>query len=73
MDVRYTAWAGYDLLGTVVATGTQMPPGMSGKTSGGKKIKAKEIAPSMRGAMSIQNTPRVVHDNYRPFPGPSDT
>ena len=74
MDIRYIAWAGYDLLGAVISTGVQGPgvPSLDAKVQGTKKVVAKEISPSMRGRMQIQNSPRIVQDDRRPFPGPTN-
>lgn len=72
MDIRYIAWAGYDLLGAVIATGTQGPPALGGKKEGTKKMTAREIGPSMRARPAIQNSPRIIHDKDKPFPGPTN-
>ena len=81
MDIRYICWAGNDFLGPGVSVQVG-PPNMEAQAgledgSGGvgyrEQIKAKEIAPSMRGRMAVQSSPRIVHDELRPFPGPSNT
>ena len=72
MDIRYIAWAGYDLLGAIVSTGVQGPPALSGIVEGSKKMVAKEISPSLRGRPEFQTSPRIISDDRRPFPGPTN-
>ena len=72
MDIRYISWYGYDFAGPVAAVGTQGPPSIEGKVKGTKKIVATEISPSIRGRMSVQVAPRIVQDDLRPFPGPTN-
>jgi len=73
MDIRYIAWAGYDLLGAVDSICTPLPPGLEGKElQSTKKVQAKEVKPSLRGRMAIQPSARIIHGPRRPFPGPTN-
>lgn len=73
VDVRYLAWAGYDLLGTSIGAGNiAAPPSMSSDSDGKIKVTIKELLPGLRGRMQLQNSPRVIQDDYRPFPGPTN-
>jgi hypothetical protein len=73
MDIRYIAWAGYDLLGAAVSTGVSDPPGLESKElQSTKKVQAKEVTPSLRGRMAIQPSARIIHGPRRPFPGPTN-
>lgn len=72
MDIRYITWCGYDFLGAVTSTGSQGPPAVKGKSEGTKRMHAHEISPSIRGRMRLQDSPRVVQDDRRPFPGPTN-
>lgn len=52
---------------------TICPPDVHAHEHGqGKKVRAQEWKPSMRGRMDIQPSPRIVHDNNKPFPGPKN-
>ncbi len=81
MNILYLAWAGYDFLGPGVSVQVG-PPSLTsqigledstGDIGYRERVKIKEIAPSMRGRVSIQDSPRIVQDELRPFPGPSNT
>jgi len=69
-DIRFIAWAGYDLLGPVSTVGIVVPPDVEGRQHATTKMVVKEISPSIRGRFSSQVSTRVVHDDLRPFPGP---
>lgn len=58
-DVRFAAWAGYDLSDAQEVANILNPPDMS---------ISKELVPGMKGRMDIQLSPRIVSDSVRPFP-----
>lgn len=73
IDVRYLSWAGYSLLDASTSAGNiATPPSMSSDSDGKRKVSIKELLPGLRGRMQLQNSPRVIQDDYRPFPGPTN-
>lgn len=71
MDIRFVAWAGYDLRGTTAAAiHAGGGPNMAADVEGSQKMTARDVRPSMKGRPNIQDSPRVISDEFRPFPGP---
>jgi hypothetical protein len=58
-DVRFLAWAGYDLSNLQDVANILNPPEI---------VVSEELKPSVKGRMDIQLSPRIVHDSVRPFP-----
>ena len=74
MEIRFLAWAGYDLLGPLDCGIGIMPiPEIEGKQVAKTTMISKELSPSLKGRFNVQPGVRVVHDNFRPFPGPKNT
>jgi len=63
-DVRFLAWAGYDLVNAQDVANILNPPEIE---------VSRELRPSIKGRMDIQLSPRIVHDSLRPFPDTSNT
>lgn len=74
MDIRFLAWAGYDL-DTVGGGGgfCGSPPDMDADDDREhRRIRAREYKPGMKGRPSTAPSARIISDDLRPFPGPSN-
>lgn len=73
-DIRFLAWAGYDLdrQGTSGVFGGGPPEIDASDDREYRKITAREFKPGMRGMPSTVPSARIISDNLRPFPGPSN-
>lgn len=60
MDVRFIAWAGYQLEETgrsIVVS----PPGLEGKELGTKQLAGRDMKPSIRGAFDSEDNTRNIN------------
>lgn len=74
MEIRFFAWAGYDLLGPVEGGLGVMPtPEVEGSSVAKTTMISRELSPSLKGRFRTQTSVRVFHDDLRPFPSPKNT
>lgn len=84
MDIRYIAWAGYDLLFNKSLVSIDGPPDMDGVEIGKRTMFANEVgpsirsrsidfSPSIRGNVTNTLTPKISGgSDLRPFPKPNN-
>lgn len=75
MDIRFLSWAGYDLdrHGASGVFGGGPPEMEADDDREQRRMRAREFKPGMKGRPSTAPSARIISDDLRPFPGPSNT
>jgi len=74
MNIKFLSWAGYDLetQGSCGVFGGGPPEMDAEDDREQRRVRAKEFKPGMKGRPSTAPSARIIVDDLRPFPGPSN-